>query len=49
MTEISGFDRRQFLGALSLGAAALALPHLVDAQTGERSAWRAFSPSALPR
>ena len=31
MAEVSGFDRRQFLGALSLGAAALALPHLTDA------------------
>ena len=36
MTEFSGFDRRQFLGALSLGAAALALPHLVDAQPAKK-------------
>jgi dihydrodipicolinate synthase/N-acetylneuraminate lyase len=31
MAENSGFDRRQFLGVLSLGAAALALPRLVKA------------------
>ena len=46
MSEFSGFDRRQFLGALSLGAAALALPHLVDAQPAG-SAWLVFSPSDL--
>jgi dihydrodipicolinate synthase/N-acetylneuraminate lyase len=33
MTKISGFDRRQFLGALSFGAAALAVPGLVHAET----------------
>ena len=36
MSEFSGFDRRQFLGALSLGAAALALPNLVNAQPGRK-------------
>ncbi len=29
MTQSSGFNRRQFLGALSLGAAAFVLPQLV--------------------
>jgi dihydrodipicolinate synthase/N-acetylneuraminate lyase len=32
MTGVSSFDRRQFLGALSLGAAALAVPRLINAQ-----------------
>ncbi|HEY4051782.1 MAG TPA: dihydrodipicolinate synthase family protein [Acidobacteriaceae bacterium] len=36
MAGVSGFDRRQFLGALSLGAAALAVPHLVGAQTATK-------------
>jgi len=36
MSEFSGFDRRQFLAALSLGAAALALPRLVDAQPAKK-------------
>ena len=36
MTGVSGFDRRQFLGALSLGAAALAVPHLIHAQTATK-------------
>jgi len=36
MTGLSGFDRRQFLGALSLGAAAIALPQLVHAQPASR-------------
>src|ERR1700735_149643 len=36
MTRVSGLDRRQFLGALSLGAAALAVPHVMRAQTGAR-------------
>src|ERR1700723_1708145 len=36
MAESSGFDRRQFLGALSLGAAVLALPHLIDAQPAKK-------------
>jgi dihydrodipicolinate synthase/N-acetylneuraminate lyase len=36
MAESSGFDRRRFLGALSLGAAALALPQLVDAQPAKK-------------
>jgi dihydrodipicolinate synthase/N-acetylneuraminate lyase len=36
MTSISGLDRRQFLGALSLGAAALAVPHVMRAQTAAR-------------
>jgi dihydrodipicolinate synthase/N-acetylneuraminate lyase len=31
MAGISGFDRRQFLGAVSLGAAALAIPRLINA------------------
>ena len=42
MTGISGFDRRQFLGALSLGAAALAVPRLIDAQTGGEATGRRF-------
>src|ERR1700723_837496 len=36
MTTVSGLDRRQFLGALSLGAAALAVPQVVRAQTAAR-------------
>ncbi len=32
----SAFDRRQFLGALSLGAAALAIPPFVNAQVGKK-------------
>ena len=36
MTSISGLDRRQFLGALALGAAALAVPHVMRAQTAAR-------------
>jgi dihydrodipicolinate synthase/N-acetylneuraminate lyase len=36
MIEVSGFDRRQFLGALSLGAAALVFPHLIDAQPAKK-------------
>ncbi len=36
MTNISGMDRRQFLGALSLGAAALAMPRVIQAHTGAR-------------
>ena len=36
MTWISGLDRRQFLGALSLGVAALAIPPAVRAQTAPR-------------
>src|ERR1700735_3634434 len=36
MTTVSGLDRRQFLGALSLGAAALAVPHVLRAQTAAR-------------
>jgi dihydrodipicolinate synthase/N-acetylneuraminate lyase len=36
MTGVSNFDRRQFLGALSLGAAALAVPRLITAQTATR-------------
>src|SRR6202453_2707053 len=36
MTSVSGLDRRQFLGALSLGAAALAGPHVMRAQTAAR-------------
>jgi dihydrodipicolinate synthase/N-acetylneuraminate lyase len=39
MTAVSGFDRRQFLGALSMGAAAIALPQLIHAQpAGKRLA-----------
>jgi dihydrodipicolinate synthase/N-acetylneuraminate lyase len=33
MTMVPGLDRRQFLGALSLGAAALAVPQIMRAQT----------------
>lgn len=36
MTGIAGLDRRQFIGALSLGAAAMALPRLVSAQPSAR-------------
>jgi hypothetical protein len=36
MTGISGLDRRQFLGTLSLGVAALAVPHVMRAQTATR-------------
>jgi dihydrodipicolinate synthase/N-acetylneuraminate lyase len=36
MTAMAGLDRRQFIGALSLGAAAMALPQLVRAQTAVR-------------
>jgi dihydrodipicolinate synthase/N-acetylneuraminate lyase len=36
MTRVSGLDRRQFLGALSLGAAALAMPHITRAQNAAR-------------
>src|SRR5580704_9099807 len=36
MTGLAGLDRRQFIGALSLGAAAMALPQLVDARTAVR-------------
>src|ERR1700733_35895 len=36
MTTVSVLDRRQFLGALSLGAAALAVPHVMRAQTAAR-------------
>src|SRR5271156_815547 len=36
MTGASGLDRRQFLGALSLGAAALAVPPIMRAQTAAR-------------
>ncbi len=32
MTQASGFDRRQFLATLSMGAAAIALPQLIHAQ-----------------
>jgi dihydrodipicolinate synthase/N-acetylneuraminate lyase len=36
MTGVPGLDRRQFLGALSLGAAALAVPQIMRAQTAPR-------------
>src|SRR5258707_2844742 len=36
MTTMTGLDRRQFIGALSLGAAAMALPRLAGAQTAAR-------------
>ncbi len=36
MTTMAGLDRRQFIGALSLGAAALALPQLASAQAAPR-------------
>jgi dihydrodipicolinate synthase/N-acetylneuraminate lyase len=36
MIAMSGLDRRQFIGALSLGAAAMALPQLVSAQPAAR-------------
>jgi dihydrodipicolinate synthase/N-acetylneuraminate lyase len=36
MTEVSGIDRRQFLRALSLGAAALTLPQLIDGQPAKK-------------
>jgi dihydrodipicolinate synthase/N-acetylneuraminate lyase len=36
MTMVPGLDRRQFLGALSLGAAALAVPQIMRAQTAAR-------------
>ncbi len=36
MTGVPGLDRRQFLGALSLGAAALAVPQIMRAQTAAR-------------
>jgi dihydrodipicolinate synthase/N-acetylneuraminate lyase len=36
MTMVPGLDRRQFLGALSLGAAALAVPQMMRAQTAVR-------------
>jgi dihydrodipicolinate synthase/N-acetylneuraminate lyase len=36
MTAMTGLDRRQFIGALSLGAAAITLPQLVTAQTSAR-------------
>src|SRR6202167_2943304 len=36
MTSVSGLDRRQVLGALSLGAAALAVPRVMRAQTPAR-------------
>jgi dihydrodipicolinate synthase/N-acetylneuraminate lyase len=36
MTGMTGLDRRQFIGALSLGAAAMALPRLAGAQTAAR-------------
>jgi dihydrodipicolinate synthase/N-acetylneuraminate lyase len=36
MTGVSGLDRRQFLGALSLGAAGLAVPRVIHAQTATR-------------
>src|ERR1700733_12725075 len=36
MTRVSGLDRRQFLGSLSLGAAALAIPQVMRAQTAPR-------------
>jgi dihydrodipicolinate synthase/N-acetylneuraminate lyase len=36
MTRVSGLTRRQFLGALSLGAAALAVPEVMRAQTARR-------------
>jgi dihydrodipicolinate synthase/N-acetylneuraminate lyase len=36
MTMGPGLDRRQFLGALSLGAAALAVPQIMRAQTAAR-------------
>ena len=36
MTAVSAFDRRQFLGVLSLGAAALAIPPFVNAQAREK-------------
>src|SRR5271163_4193328 len=36
MTTVSGLDRRQFLGALSLGAATLAVPHVMRAQAAAR-------------
>ena len=36
MTMVPGLDRRQFLGALSLGAVALAVPQIMRAQTAAR-------------
>src|SRR5271170_6354769 len=36
MTAVPGFDRRQFLGALSMGAAAMALPQLIHAQAARK-------------
>lgn len=36
MKAAAGFDRRQFLSACSLGAAALAVPHFIQAQTPAR-------------
>src|SRR5882757_10536826 len=36
MTAMTGLDRRQFIGALSLGAAAMALPRLAGARTAAR-------------
>jgi dihydrodipicolinate synthase/N-acetylneuraminate lyase len=36
MTQIFGLDRRQFLGALSFGAAALTFPRLIDAQPAKK-------------
>jgi dihydrodipicolinate synthase/N-acetylneuraminate lyase len=36
MTAVSGFDRRQFMAALSFGAAALAIPPFVNAQVGKK-------------
>src|SRR5258707_4420349 len=37
MTTMTGLDRRQFIGALSLGAAAMSLPRLSGAQAAARS------------
>ena len=48
MTGVSGLDRRQFLGALSLGAAALAVPHII-VHRRRPGGWQAFSRLALPR
>src|SRR5271163_3438970 len=36
MTAMTGLDRRQFIGALSLGAVAMALPQRMNAQTSAR-------------
>jgi dihydrodipicolinate synthase/N-acetylneuraminate lyase len=36
MTSDSGFDRRQFLGALTMGAVAMAAPRLINARTAAK-------------